>query len=61
MRSSFLQSPQVLVVEASAGSGKTYCLAKRYVQLSLYLAARRKPYRYNPSWPLPSPIKPPGR
>jgi len=39
MRSSFLQSPQVLVVEASAGSGKTYALAKRYVQLSLHLAA----------------------
>jgi len=39
MRSSFLQSPQVLVVEASAGSGKTFSLAKRYVQLSLYLAA----------------------
>lgn len=35
------QSPQVVVVEASAGSGKTYCLAKRYVQLSLYLAARQ--------------------
>ena len=29
--------PQVLVVEASAGSGKTYALAKRYVQLSLFL------------------------
>jgi ATP-dependent helicase/nuclease subunit A len=41
MRSSFLQSPQVLVVEASAGSGKTYALARRYVQLSLYLAARQ--------------------
>ena len=38
MRSSFFQSPQVLVVEASAGSGKTYCLARRYVQLCLYLA-----------------------
>jgi len=32
-------SPEVLVVEASAGSGKTYALAKRYVQLSLHLAA----------------------
>ena len=41
MRSSFLQSPQVLVVEASAGSGKTYALAKRYVQLSLHLAANQ--------------------
>ncbi|MDE2028413.1 MAG: UvrD-helicase domain-containing protein, partial [Candidatus Omnitrophica bacterium] len=30
---------QVFVVEASAGSGKTYCLARRYVQLSLELAA----------------------
>jgi ATP-dependent exoDNAse (exonuclease V) beta subunit len=28
-----LESPEVVVVEASAGSGKTYCLAKRYVQL----------------------------
>ena len=37
MRSSFLQSPQVLCLEASAGSGKTYALAKRYVQLGLYL------------------------
>lgn len=27
------QSPEVIVVEASAGSGKTYALAKRYVQL----------------------------
>ncbi len=41
MKSSFLQSPQVLVVEASAGSGKTFCLAKRYVQLSLYLAQQQ--------------------
>ncbi len=39
MRSSFLQSPQVLCLEASAGSGKTSALAKRYVQLSLHLAA----------------------
>jgi len=37
--SSFLQKAQVLVVEASAGSGKTYTLAKRYVQLCLHLAA----------------------
>lgn len=28
-----LQSPQIAVVEASAGSGKTYALAKRYLQL----------------------------
>ena len=27
------QFPQVLIVEASAGSGKTYALAKRYIQL----------------------------
>jgi len=41
MRSSgFLQSPQVICLEASAGSGKTYALAKRYVQLSLYLASK---------------------
>lgn len=38
MSPSFLASPQVLVVEASAGSGKTYCLARRYVQLCLHLA-----------------------
>jgi ATP-dependent helicase/nuclease subunit A len=38
MRSSFLKKPQVLCLEASAGSGKTYCLARRYVQLCLYLA-----------------------
>src|SRR5258707_1071724 len=42
MKNSFLQSPQVLVVEASAGSGKTYALAKRYVQLALYLAASQR-------------------
>jgi len=30
---------EVFVVEASAGSGKTSALAKRYVQLSLYLTA----------------------
>jgi ATP-dependent exoDNAse (exonuclease V) beta subunit len=41
MRSSFLQSPQVLCLEASAGSGKTYALAKRYVQLSLHLASKQ--------------------
>ena len=38
MRSSPLGSPQVLVVEASAGSGKTYELARRYVRLVLSLA-----------------------
>ena len=31
--SSYAQSPEVVVVEASAGSGKTYALAKRYLQL----------------------------
>ena len=28
-----IQSPEVIVVEASAGSGKTFALAKRYLQL----------------------------
>ena len=32
---SIFQFPEVRVVEASAGSGKTYALAKRYVQLLL--------------------------
>ncbi len=32
----FFTSPEVRVVEASAGSGKTYCLACRYVQLLLF-------------------------
>ncbi|MFH1227022.1 MAG: UvrD-helicase domain-containing protein [Planctomycetota bacterium] len=32
-KSSRIQSPEVVVVEASAGSGKTYALAKRYLQL----------------------------
>ncbi|MDE1921701.1 MAG: UvrD-helicase domain-containing protein [Candidatus Omnitrophica bacterium] len=35
--------PQVLVVEASAGSGKTYCLSKRYVSLSLALCEAQNP------------------
>jgi len=38
MTSSFSPKSQVFVVEASAGSGKTYCLARRYVQLCLHLA-----------------------
>ena len=32
-QASFLDSPEVIVVEASAGTGKTYALAKRYLQL----------------------------
>jgi ATP-dependent helicase/nuclease subunit A len=36
-----VKNPQVLCLEASAGSGKTYALARRYVQLSLHLAASR--------------------
>ncbi len=35
------QFPQVLIVEASAGSGKTYALAKRYIQL--LITPRLKP------------------
>ena len=38
------QFPEVRVVEASAGSGKTYCLARRYIQLLL---------TSNNSFPLP--------
>lgn len=30
---SLFKFPHIYIVEASAGSGKTYCLAKRYVQL----------------------------
>src|SRR5450631_3431645 len=40
MKSSLSPKSQVPVVEASAGSGKTYCLARRYVQLCLQLASR---------------------
>jgi len=41
-------SPEVKVVEASAGSGKTYALAKRYVQLALNPdgAAAKMPIRH---------------
>ncbi|MCK5081767.1 MAG: UvrD-helicase domain-containing protein, partial [Candidatus Omnitrophica bacterium] len=35
MNQTTFHSPEVRVVEASAGSGKTYALAKRYVQLVL--------------------------
>ncbi len=38
--SNLFQFPEVIVVEASAGSGKTYALAKRYVQLALVLAGQ---------------------
>ncbi len=38
MTRSVFDFPAVVVVEASAGSGKTYALAKRYVQLALHLA-----------------------
>ena len=38
-RSSIFQSPEIRIVEASAGSGKTFALAKRYVQLLLILSA----------------------
>ncbi len=40
-----LRSPQVVVVEASAGSGKTYALAKRYLQLIIHPALSPE---YNP-------------
>ncbi|MBF0331304.1 MAG: UvrD-helicase domain-containing protein [Candidatus Omnitrophica bacterium] len=35
-------SPEIRVVEASAGSGKTYALARRYVQLILHLTRQRQ-------------------
>jgi len=34
-KTTVFESPEVRVVEASAGAGKTYALAKRYVQLLL--------------------------
>ena len=42
-KSSLFEFPEVRVVEASAGSGKTYALAKRYVQLVLLAAAQGDP------------------
>jgi ATP-dependent exoDNAse (exonuclease V) beta subunit len=42
-KSSLFEFPEVRVVEASAGSGKTYALAKRYVQLVLLAAAQNDP------------------
>jgi ATP-dependent exoDNAse (exonuclease V) beta subunit len=45
--SSLFQFPELVVVEASAGSGKTYALSRRYIQL-LLLAAKAgddKPFR----------------
>jgi len=38
MKQIFFHASEVRVVEASAGSGKTYTLAKRYTQLLLYLS-----------------------
>ncbi|MBF0619012.1 MAG: UvrD-helicase domain-containing protein [Candidatus Omnitrophica bacterium] len=38
MSSSCFHSPEIHVVEASAGSGKTYALARRYVRLILHLS-----------------------
>jgi ATP-dependent helicase/nuclease subunit A len=35
----FLRFPQVLIVEASAGSGKTYALARRYIQLLMHASS----------------------
>ena len=45
MMSDFLQFPEICVTEASAGSGKTYALAKRYVQL-LLKTAQDNPHSY---------------
>jgi ATP-dependent helicase/nuclease subunit A len=41
--SNLFEFPEVRVVEASAGSGKTYALAKRYVQLVLLASAQNDP------------------
>lgn len=40
--SSLFPSPEIYVVEASAGSGKTYALARRYVRLLLQLSRQRE-------------------
>lgn len=37
-----IQFPEVRVVEASAGSGKTYTLAKRYIQLLMRMKAKKQ-------------------
>src|SRR5689334_20362438 len=42
---SIFQSPEVCVVEASAGSGKTFALAKRYAQLLLNDSKNALPLR----------------
>ncbi len=41
LRHDSFPSPEILVVEASAGSGKTYALARRYVRLILHLTRLR--------------------
>jgi ATP-dependent helicase/nuclease subunit A len=43
--SELFQFPEICLTEASAGSGKTYALAKRYVQLLLF-TARHHPQSY---------------
>ena len=67
------QFPEIRIVEASAGSGKTYALAKRYIQLLLSaqdpaadtarqgrrpLGEPRRSAGGSPSSPSLSPIKP---
>lgn len=39
-----IEFPEVRVVEASAGSGKTYTLAKRYIQLLMRMKAQRQAF-----------------
>ncbi|MFA6281281.1 MAG: UvrD-helicase domain-containing protein [Candidatus Omnitrophota bacterium] len=39
-----IQSPEVIVVEASAGSGKTFALAKRYLELAVNPRLKTTPY-----------------
>ncbi len=42
----FVKSPEVVVVEASAGSGKTYELAKRFVSILLNLPSQKENNSY---------------